>query len=73
MTYHQLIPEGTMTKEPVMAAATIVSLVGSVVALLIAFGVDLTQEQQAAIVGLTNVVAPLVAAVIVRAKVTPTP
>ncbi len=42
-----------------------------VVALVIAFGVDLTNEQQAAIVGLTNVVAPLLAAVIVRAKVSP--
>ena len=62
-----------MTKEPVLAAATIVSLVGSVVALLIAFGVDLTSQQQAAIVGLTNVVAPLVAALFVRAKVSPTP
>ena len=61
-----------MTKEPVLAAATIVSLVGSVVALLIAFGVDLTPQQQAAIVGLTNVVAPLVAALFVRAKVSPT-
>ena len=56
-----------------MLAATIVSLVGAVIALLIAFGVDLTQEQTAAIVGLTNVVAPLVAALFVRAKVSPTP
>lgn len=62
-----------MTKEPVMTAATIVSVVGAVVALLIAFGVDLSQQQQAAIVGLTNVVAPLVAAAVVRAKVSPTP
>lgn len=62
-----------MQKEPVMLAATIVSLVGAVIALLIAFGVDLTQEQTAAIVGLTNVVAPLVAALFVRAKVSPTP
>lgn len=73
MTYHQIIPGGIMQKEPVMLAATIVSLVGAVIALLIAFGVDLTQEQTAAIVGLTNVVAPLVAALFVRAKVSPTP
>lgn len=71
--HHQVLPEAIVTREPVMLAATIVSLVGAVIALLIAFGVDLTQEQTAAIVGLTNVVAPLVAALFVRAKVSPTP
>lgn len=70
--YHQLIPEGTMTKEPVMTGATVLAVVGSALTLLVAFGVTLTQEQTAAILGFVGVVAPIVIGLFVRAKVSPT-
>jgi len=71
--YHQLFPEDIMPKEPVLTGATLLALVGSVLTLLVAFGVDLDAQQQAAVLGLATVVAPLVVAVVVRAKVSPTP
>ena len=53
-----------MTKEPALIAA----LVQSVLGLLIAFGVELSDEQVAAILAVTGTVLALV----VRARVTPT-
>ena len=48
------------TTEPVISTATVTSAVTAVLALLVAFGLPLTEEQQVAILGVTAVVAPLV-------------
>ena len=60
-----------MNREPVLTAATISSAVVALLALLVAFGIDLTKEQQAAILGVVAVAAPLIVAAVSRRKVTP--
>jgi hypothetical protein len=60
-----------MNREPLLTVAGITSVVGAVIALLAAFGLDLSSAQQVAIVGVVAVVAPVVVAVIARRKVTP--
>lgn len=46
--------------EPVLTTASITSAVSAVIALLVAFGVDLTEAQTTAILGVVAVAAPLV-------------
>ncbi len=58
-------------REPLAATATAVALAGALLTLAVAFGVDLTPDQQAAVLGVVAVIAPIMVAVIVRAKVTP--
>lgn len=53
--------------EPVLTAA--VAFTTAVIAVLVAFGVDLTQQQTAAVVGL--VIAGFGLAAVVRSRVTP--
>lgn len=62
-----------MTNEPLVTRATIVAVVTAVLTLLVEFKVDLTGGQQAAILGVAAVVAPLLVAAITRHKVTPAP
>jgi hypothetical protein len=62
-----------MTREPLVTVASITALIGALIGLVVAFGVDLTGDQQTAILGLTTVAAPLLVAALVRSKVTPTP
>lgn len=59
-------------REPLITAATITALVTAVIALLVAFGVPMSDDQQAAILGLVAVLAPVVVGLLARAKVTPT-
>ena len=61
-----------MKTEPAVTIGAVTSAVASLLALLVAFGVDLTQEQQVAVLGVVAAVGPLVAAVLTRRKVTPT-
>lgn len=60
-----------MNREPLVTAATITGLIAAVIALIVAFGIDVSQEQTAAILGLAAIVAPLVVAATTRGKVTP--
>lgn len=60
-----------MKNEPVVTVASITALVAAVLALLVAFGLPLSNDEQQAILGLAAVVAPLVAALVARRKVTP--
>lgn len=60
------------TSEPVWSAAVIQAFVVAVIGLVVAFGLDLSDTQQDAILGLTAVLAPFVAAWRVRKQVTPT-
>lgn len=57
--------------EPVVTASAIAGIVTAGIALLVAFGVDITDAQTAAIVGFVGVVAPIVGALLARRKVTP--
>lgn len=58
--------------EPAITAGSITALVTAVIALLVAFGVPLTDLEREAILGLVAVLAPLAVALLVRPHVTPT-
>ena len=60
-----------MTNEPLVTTATVTAAVSAVLTLLVAFGVDLTEGQTTAILGAVGVAAPLVVALVARAKVSP--
>lgn len=61
-----------MDKEPVLIiVGGMVAVTQAVLALIMSFGVDLTNEQTAAIMGLVTVVTGLIAAVLARGKVVP--
>ena len=60
-----------MNQEPVLTAAGIAAFVSATLALLVAFGVGLSPDEVAAVMGVTGVVAPIVAAYIARKKVAP--
>lgn len=60
-----------MTNEPVAIIAAIVGLIEAVIALLPLFGVALTVEQQAALMGVVVAAGSVVSAVWARSLVTP--
>lgn len=60
-----------MKNEPVVTVATITALVAALIALVVAFGVPLTEDQKTAILSLVTVAAPIVVAVVARRHVTP--
>jgi uncharacterized membrane protein len=57
--------------EPLITVASLVAIATAAIALLVAFGVDLDENQQKAILGFVAVLAPLAVAGIARRKVTP--
>lgn len=57
-------------REPLVSTATITAAVSAAIALLVAFGVDLTETQTTAILGVVAVLAPLVV-ILARRWVTP--
>ena len=60
-----------MKYEPLISISSIVAAATAVVALLVAFGVPLTEDQKVAILGLVGVLAPVIVALVTRGKVTP--
>ena len=60
-----------MKYEPLISISSIVAAATAVVALLVAFGVPLTEDQKVAILGLVGVIAPVIVALVTRGKVTP--
>ena len=60
-----------MKYEPLISVSSIVAGATAIVALLVAFGVPLTQDQKVAILGLVGVLAPVIVALVTRGKVTP--
>jgi hypothetical protein len=58
-------------REPALSIGAATAAVTALLALLTAFGVDLTQGQQVAILGVIAGVGPLVAAFLTRSRVTP--
>lgn len=57
--------------QPLLTAAGLQAAVGAVIALLVAFGLKLTGEQTAAVLGVFAVLGPIVTAFATRTKVTP--
>ena len=60
-----------MKQEPLISISSIVAGATAVIALLVAFGVPLTEDQKVAILGLVGVLAPVIVALVTRGKVTP--
>ena len=60
-----------MKYEPLISVSSIVAAATAIVALLVAFGVPLTEDQKVAILGLVGVLAPVIVALVTRGKVTP--
>lgn len=60
-----------MNNEPAVSVGSITAAVTAVLALLVAFGLGLSDDQKAAILGVTAVVAPFIVGAVVRGKVTP--
>jgi len=57
------------SKEPALSVGSVASAVGAVLTLLIAFGVDLTETQVKAILGVVLVGGPVLVAAIIRLRV----
>jgi purine-cytosine permease-like protein len=57
------------SSEPALSVGAVAAAVGAVLTLLVAFGVDLTEAQTEAILGVVLVAGPLVLAAITRSKV----
>ena len=55
--------------EPLVTTGTITAAVTAVIALIVAFGLPVSDDQQAAILGIVGVAAPLIVAFIGRSKV----
>ncbi|UFU03423.1 hypothetical protein LQF12_02095 [Ruania suaedae] len=62
-----------MTREPAAIIGAIGTAVGAILALLVAFGIDVTEEQQTAILGVVAAVGPIVVGLLIRGKVSPAP
>lgn len=60
-----------MNTEPLVTTAGFIAAVTAVLSLVTAFGLELNDEQTAAVLGVAAVVAPLLVAALVRPKVTP--
>jgi len=58
-----------VNEQPAAIVGTITAAVAALIALFVAFGVDLTADQQAAILSVAAVVAPLIAALFIRRQV----
>lgn len=60
-----------MSKEPLITAAGLSAVAGAVIAAVVAFGVNLSEEQVKAVLGLVAVVGPFAVAVLARTRVAP--
>jgi hypothetical protein len=58
-------------KEPALKVGTYTAIVSALLTVAASFGLNLTAQQTTAILGAVAVLAPIVAAVITRSKVTP--
>ena len=60
-----------MNREPAVTIGTITGIAAAVVALLVAFNIPLTQDQQVAVLGVVAVLAPVLVGLLTRPRVTP--
>jgi len=63
------VPETDAPTEPLISVGTLTAFAVAVVAALVAFGIDLDDDKQAAILGVVGVVAPLIVMAVGRSKV----
>jgi hypothetical protein len=59
----------TLQSEPSVIIGGITAFVTAAIGLLVAFGLDIDQQQQTAILGMTAVLAPVLASVAIRFRV----
>lgn len=59
----------TMYAEPARLVGAITAAVTAIIALLVAYGLDISESQQAGILGVVAVAAPLIAALVIRGNV----
>ena len=69
MTNTQPVPTGVAKTEPATLVGMITALVSAVIALAVAYGVDIDDSQSTAIMGLIAVLAPIIAAIVTRSRV----
>lgn len=62
------VPDPT-SSEPALAVGAVTAFVTAVIGLLVAFGLPVTDDQQAAILGITAVLAPVIAGWFIRSRV----
>jgi hypothetical protein len=60
-----------VSNEPLLSVGTLTAIATAIIGLLVAFGVNLTGEQQTAVLSVVAVLAPLAVAGIARNYVTP--
>lgn len=58
-----------METEPSVIVGSLTAAATAVIALVVAFGADLTQDQQSALLGVVAVAAPIIASIVIRGKV----
>src|SRR5699024_10918723 len=68
---HAQRKDPTMKREPAITVGTVSAAVAAVLTLLVAFGLDITEEQQTAILGVVATIGPLVAGLLIHRRVTP--
>ncbi len=69
MSTHRAV---TPTREPALTIGAIAALVSPIITLLVTLGVDVPEGLETALVAVITAAGPLVAAVLIRARVTPT-
>lgn len=60
-----------MTREPLVTVASLIALITAIIGMFVSFGLDLSNDQQTAIIAAVSVLAPLVVAAVARRDVTP--
>jgi hypothetical protein len=60
-----------MQSEPAVTIGAVTTLIASAIALLVAFGVDITGAQRDAILAFVAAAGPLVSALLIRRRVSP--
>ena len=60
-----------MQREPLLTVAGLTAAATAILSALVAFGLDLSTDQTAALMGLVAVAAPLIVAAATRSRVTP--
>lgn len=65
----QDVPTGAMKTEPAISVASITAAVTAIIALLVAYGFDISGEQQTALLGVVAVIGPVIVGIVTRSKV----
>lgn len=69
MPMQQAIPTGAKNTEPATLTGTITAAAGAVITLLVAFGLNLSEEQSVAIMGVVIIAAPIIQGIVTRGQV----